>query len=249
MKIILAPAKNMISDSDSLSSISVPTYIDEAGILLNYLKSLNQKELKDLYRASDDIVLENIERLKRTDLSSNLTPAIIAYDGIAFKHMSPGIFTNDEFDYVQKHLRILSGLYGVLKPLDGVRPYRLEMASKIKLKGYKDLYDFWKDKIYKEVCDREEIIINLASKEYSKCIEDYLKPNVRFVNVNFVEDHKGRLVTKATFAKMARGEMVRYMAENQIEDVETIKSFHYLNYRYRDDLSSENNLFFERIKK
>lgn len=249
MKIILAPAKKMISDSDSLSYKSMPVFIKETGILLNYLQSLDFKSLKKLYGASDSIVLENAERIKRIDLNSNLTPAIIAYDGIAFKHMAPGVFDESEFEYIQEHLRILSGFYGVLKPFDGVRPYRLEMGNKIKLKGYKDLYEFWSNKIYKEVVKDQDIVINLASKEYSKCLEDYLDESVKMININFVEEYKDKLVTKATFAKMARGEMVRFMAENKIEDVNGLKAFHYLNYKYRDDLSSENELFFERIKK
>lgn len=235
----------MIKDNDYLIHETMPVFLSETGILLDYLKSLDKKSLKELYKASDLIVDENYKRFKTLDLNNDLTPAIIAYDGIAYKNMAPGVFTSDEFDYLQKHLRIISGFYGVLKPLDGVRPYRLEMANKIKLKGYKDLYDFWKDKIYKEMVQDEDIIINLASKEYSKCIEDYIDKD-KLININFVEETKGKLVTKATFAKMARGLMVRYMAERKIEDIEGLKSFNYLGYKYREDLSNENNLFFER---
>ena len=150
------------------------------------------------------------------------------------------------FDYVQEHLRILSAFYGVLKPMDGVTPYRLEMQSKAKIKGCADLYDFWKDSLYKEVRDESGIIINLASKEYSKCIEKYLEKDDIYITVNFCEKSGERLVTKGTYAKMARGEMVRFMAENSIYDPEEIKKFDRLNYVFRQDLSNDREYVFEK---
>ena len=104
----------------------------------------------------------------------------------------------------------------------------------------------WKDKIYKEV--KDDVIINLASKEYSKCIEDYLESDVRLINIDFVEEYKGKLVTKATYAKMARGEMARYMAENRVEDINMLKSFNRMNYQFKEELSDDSNLVFERKK-
>lgn len=150
------------------------------------------------------------------------------------------------FDYVQEHLRILSAFYGVLKPMDGVTPYRLEMQSKAKINGCADLYDFWKDSLYKEVRDESGIIINLASKEYSKCIEKYLEKDDIYITVNFCEKSGERLVTKGTYAKMARGEMVRFMAENSIYDPEEIKKFDRLNYVFRQDLSNDREYVFEK---
>ena len=220
MKIILAPAKNMQLAEDSPYNLTEPVFINEAEILLNKLKKLNFDELKEVYGASDKIVQDNLERLKISFLDRNLSPAILSYVGIAYKHLSASVFTDEEYEYLNTHLRILSGLYGVLKPFDGIIRYRLEMQSF-------DLYDFWKDKIYKEV--KDDVIINLASKEYSKCIEDYLESDVRLINIDFVEEYKGKLVTKATYAKMARGEMVRYMAENRVEDINMLKSFNRMN--------------------
>lgn len=160
--------------------------------------------------------------------------------------MAPSVFEYDHFDYVQEHLRILSAFYGVLKPMDGVTPYRLEMQSKAKIKGCADLYDFWKDSLYKEVRDESGIIINLASKEYSKCIEKYLEKDDIYITVNFCEKSGERLVTKGTYAKMARGEMVRFMAENSIYDPEEIKKFDRLNYVFRQDLSNDREYVFEK---
>ena len=161
MKIIISPAKRMVFDLDGIDTIGLHKYINEANILREYLKSLNFDQLKNLWEANDKIVLENIERFK-ININGPLTPAVLAYDGIAYKNMAPSVFTYDEWDYIDKHLFILSGLYGVLKPRDGIIPYRLEMQAKIDLSGVKSLYDYWNDLIYKVVSFDDDIIINLT---------------------------------------------------------------------------------------
>jgi cytoplasmic iron level regulating protein YaaA (DUF328/UPF0246 family) len=160
--------------------------------------------------------------------------------------MAPTVFEKGQMDYIQEHLRILSAFYGVLKPMDGITPYRLEMQAKASLEGKRDLYDLWGERIYREVALDSDVIINLASKEYSRCVEKYLKPEDTFITVNFGEVDKGRFVTKATYAKMARGEMVRYMAENKIENPEKIKEFDRLGYVFREDMSDRTSFVFER---
>ena len=145
---------------------------------------------------------------------------------------------------IQQNLRILSGFYGVLKPLDGVTPYRLEMQAKAGIGANKDLYEFWGASLYEEVVDDSHVIVNLASKEYSKCIEKYLKNEDRLITCVFGEIVNGKVVQKGTYAKMARGEMVRYMAENNITEVERIKSFDRLGYEYSEELSTENDFIF-----
>lgn len=112
------------------------------------------------------------------NLEGDLTPAILAYDGIAYKYMAPSVFEDSQFSYIQEHLRMLSAFYGVLKPMDGVRPYRLEMQAKLRVGDYKDLYAYWGDNLYKSIVDESHVIINLASKEYSKCIEKYLNERI-----------------------------------------------------------------------
>ena len=162
--------------------------------------------------------------------------------------LSPAVFESGQFDYVQEHLRILSGFYGVLKPLDGVTPYRLAMQAKVKLGEYKDLYDFWGNRLYEEVRDEDGIFINLASKEYSKCIEKYLTKKDRYITCTFADMANGKLIQKGTYAKMARGEMVRFLAEHQIEEPEEMKHFDRLGYVYRKDLSTEMEYVFEKNK-
>ena len=224
MKIILSPAKKMNCDTDTLDALGLPEFLQETEEILTWLKAKSESELKALWKCNDKILEENMERLERLksqqDLRKNLTPAVIAYDGIAYQYMAPAVFENEQLNYVQEHLRILSAFYGVLKAMDGVVPYRLEMQAKVDVAEGRNLYEFWGDKIYKAVRDESGIIINLASKEYFKCVEKYLRPEDRFITITFVEMAKdkdgkdtGKLVTKGTYAKMARGEMVRFMAD------------------------------------
>ena len=248
MKIILSPAKKMKKDDD-LGFYDLPIFLDKTKEILKCLKSLSKDELKEIWKCNDKIADENIDRLEKMNLEGDLTPAILAYDGIAYKYMAPSVFEDNQFSYIQEHLRMLSAFYGVLKPMDGVRPYRLEMQAKLRVGDYKDLYAYWGDNLYKSIVDESHVIVNLASKEYSKCIEKYLNEDDRYITITFCESVNGKLVTKGTYAKMARGEMVRYMAENNISVVEGIKSFNRLGYVYRDDLSSDDEYVFERISK
>jgi cytoplasmic iron level regulating protein YaaA (DUF328/UPF0246 family) len=189
-----------------------------------------------------------VERLEKMDLKKNLTPALISYEGIAYQYMAPAVFEDGHLEYVQEHLRILSAFYGALKPMDGVTPYRLEMQAKASVGGYKDLYELWGRRLYDEVRGEDGIIINLASKEYSKCIEKYLTEDDTYITCTFCEEVNGKLVQKATYAKMARGEMVRYMAEHNVEEPEQMKSFDRLGYQFREELSTEKEYIFERKK-
>lgn len=246
MKIILSPAKKMNADTDSLAPVGLPAFLDETTKILDWMKSKSKAELKEIWKCNDKIMEQNMERLEHMDLYSRLTPAILAYEGIAFQYMAPAVFENGQIDYVQDHLRILSAFYGVLRPMDGVTPYRLEMQAKADIENAKNLYDYWGSRLYRAVRDESGIIINLASKEYAKCIEKYLSPEDKYLTITFCELSGDKLVTKGTYAKMARGEMVRYMAEKRIEDPVQIREFDRLGYRYREDLSSESEYVFER---
>lgn len=239
MRIIISPAKKMNIDTDTLEYQGLPVFLKETEKILDWMKTQSYGDLQKLWGCNDKIAEQNFKRITEMDLHSRLTPGILSYEGIAFQYMAPAVFENSSINYVQEHLRILSGFYGVLKPVDGVTPYRLEMQAKAGIDGTKNLYDLWGSRLYDEVCDGTGVIINLASKEYSKCIEKYLKAGDRYITVNFCEMSGTKLVTKGTYAKMARGEMVRYMAENQIEDPDDIKNFARLGYVYRDNLSSK----------
>lgn len=247
MKIILSPAKKMNTDLDTLGYTALPEYLPQTEEILQWLQSKSYAELKDLWQCNNKIAEQNYARLKSMNLRKQLTPAILSYEGIAYQYMAPTVFEDKQFDYVQEHLRILSGFYGVLKPMDGVIPYRLEMQAKASIGGYKNLYDLWGSRIYESVRDQDGVIINLASKEYSKCIEKYLTEHDTYITVAFCEVSEGKPVTKGTYAKMARGEMVRYMAEMNIENPAEIKNFDRLGYVYRDNLSTNLKYVFERV--
>ena len=247
MKIILSPAKKMNMVPDRLAPSGLPDFLDQTEEILVWLRDRSYEELKALWKCNDKIVQQNIARLEQMELRSQLTPAVLAYEGIAYQYMAPAVFESGHYDYVQEHLRILSAFYGVLRAMDGVTPYRLEMQANASIGGKKDLYELWGNRLYEAVRDESRVIVNLASKEYSKCIEKYLVPEDRYLTITFCEKSGDKLVTKGTYAKMARGEMVRYMAEHQIEDPVEIRNFDRLGYVFRDDLSSDKEYIFERL--
>ena len=242
MRIIISPAKKMRVDADSLLYRDLPAFLPRTGEIVRVLQSMSDAELKKLWKCNDQIAQLNIHRLQKMDLHNRLTPAVLAYEGIQYQYMAPGVFTEQAFDYIQEHLRILSGFYGILRPFDGVTPYRLEMQAKLRVGEWKDLYAYWGDSLARKLFSETDSIVNLASKEYSVCVSKYLPANVRFITCVFGEEKNGKVVEKGTMCKMARGEMVRFMAENQITDPEKIKSFDRLNYRF-DPVRSDDNLF------
>ena len=246
MRIILSPAKKMQHDENGLAYRDLPVFLSDAEKIKASLKEKSFSELKALWACNDKIAEQNIERLSSMDLREQLSPAILSYDGIAYQYMAPTVFETEMLRYVQEHLRILSGFYGILKPMDGVTAYRLEMQAKLELCGAKNLYDYWGDRLYRELRDSSGIIVNLASKEYSKCIEKYLQPGDRYISCNFYEEAQGKLVQKGVYCKMTRGEMVRFMAENRIEEPEEIKQFSVMGYRFSEELSSEKEYVYVR---
>lgn len=249
MKIILSPAKKMNVRPDILDYLDLPEYLPQTKQVLSWLQPKSHDSLKKLWGCNDKIAAQNFERLEHMDLYKNLTPAILSYEGIAFQYMAPAVFEYQQLAYVQKHLRILSAFYGVLKPMDGVTPYRLEMQAKASIGGKRDLYDFWGGRLYEAVRDTDGIIINLASKEYSKCIEKYLAPEDTYITCVFGEWADGKIVQKGTYAKMARGEMVRFMADKKVKTPDDIKEFNRLNYVYREDLSTRQEYVFVKVCK
>ena len=244
MKIIISPAKKMNIDTDTLEIRGFPVYLSEGEYLRDYLRSLTYDELKTMWKCNDQIATLNYERLQNMDFRKNLTPALLAYDGIQYQYMAPAVLENDHWKYVQEHVCIISGMYGVVHPLDGITPYRLEMQSKLKLPGVKNLYDFWGIKIYQEVAKDTDVIVNLASKEYSKCIEKELDGKIKYITCIFGEYKDDKVIEKGVHVKMARGEMVRFMAENNIKSPEQMKNFTRLDYRFSEKESTETRYVF-----
>ena len=243
MRVLFAPAKRMRTDNDVISHQTLPVFLNDAERLRDWLRGLSREELRKLWQCNDAILKQNIERLSCMDLRSNLTPAILAYEGIAYQYMAPGVFEDNAFIWVQNHLRILSGFYGVLRPMDGVTPHRLEMRAKVTLQG-KNLYAFWNRKLYEEILDESGVFLNLASTEYSQCVETWHMPKDRFITCVFGELCQGKVIQKGVHVKMARGRMVRLMAEHDVREPEEIQNFDVLGYRYDIEHSNRQTYVF-----
>lgn len=250
LKIIVSPAKKMNMIDEYNCEITSPVFMEYTKHLHSILKDMPREMLKSLWQCSDKLTDQNYDRLQTYSLENNRTPALLAYEGIQYQYMAPHIFTDSQWDYAAEHLRILSGFYGILKPTDGVIPYRLEMQARLKTEHTKDLYGFWEDRLYTElVQDDNTQLLNLASAEYSKAVLPYIKPPVTYVSCTFGEEIDGKIKVKGTQAKIARGEMVRWMAEHQVEKIEDICGFHRLNYRFQPDYSSETEYVFLKLQK
>ncbi|MCR2026072.1 peroxide stress protein YaaA [Anaerotruncus colihominis] len=232
MRIIISPAKKMHVDTDSLPPESLPQFLPEARRLLSALRAMPEPALQALWNCNDAIAALNVDRLRHMDLERDLTPAILSYEGIQYQYMAPGVFETGQFEFIQEHLRILSGFYGLLRPFDGVVPYRLEMQARLAVDGHRDLYAFWGDKLALALARETDWVLNLASKEYSRAVQAHLPGPVRLVNCVFGEAVNGKVVEKGTLCKMARGQMVRFIAEHAIMQPEGLKDFCDLGYRF-----------------
>ena len=246
MRLIISPAKKMRVDTDSFPCLEQPQFLPQTQRLLDQLRQLSPQQLKSLWKCSAQIAALNQERLAHMDLRRGLTPALLAYEGIQYRCMAPGVFTAGALRYVQERLRILSGFYGLLRPFDGVTPYRLEMRAKLAVDGARDLYGFWGDRLARQLAAETDWVLNLASREYSLAVSPHLPPSVRLVTCVFGEVQRGKVVEKGTLCKMARGEMVRYMAEGQLTGPEAVRGFDRLGYRYAPGLSGGDTLVFLR---
>lgn len=185
MQILFSPAKKMRRDADTLPPAGLPRYLEQADRLRAYLKELPYEELKRLLACNDAIAQLNYRRYQTMDLRRDLTPAILAYDGIAYQYMAPQVFERAWFDYIQARVFVLSGLYGILRPLDGVVPYRLEMQTKLRTEFCRDLYDYWGTGWPARCANRTTWWVDLASGEYGRAVRRCLPKGVRLVECIF----------------------------------------------------------------
>ena len=244
MRMIISPAKKMNVDTDSFAVEALPQFLADTERLKEAMQAMSDRELQALWKCNDAIAKLNVERLRDMDLRQNLTPAILSYEGIQYQYMAPGVMEAGQLEYLREHLRILSGFYGLLRPFDGVTPYRLEMQAKLSVDGAKDLYTFWGRRLAEQLAAGTGCVLNLASKEYSRAVEPHLPPSVRFLTCTFGEWKDGKVIEKGTMCKMARGQMVRWLAENHIEKAEDIREFSDLEYRFEPELSDKDHFVF-----
>lgn len=251
MKIIISPARRMTIDTDSLPYHDLPEFLPETRRILEYMKGLTYDQCHQLWwNCSEKIASTNYRWLHQLDLEKQLTPAVLAFTGLQYQYMLPDVFTDHAFDYVQEHLRILSGFYGLLKPLDGIVPYRLGMGDRAHVDQTKNLYEFWGDKLANSLYDSpHEWVLNLASKEYAKAIIRHLGSDLQMVTCIFGQvKADGKVRQATTHAKMARGLMVRYLAENNYTKLDEVKQFHDDHFEFDQERSSEQELVFIRRK-
>lgn len=252
MLIILSPSKTQ--DFSSLGSnivYSTPRFIQQTMHLVKALKARTAEELAELMEISKKLALLNWQRYQQFSDSftkDNAKQAIFAFKGDVYDGLDVNNYSMEDLTYAQQNLRIISGLYGILKPLDLIQPYRLEMGIKLGVNGAKNLYDYWKTTLTQSLAlelQQNPILVNLASNEYSSVI-DFSQLNAKVYNISFKEKKKDEYKIIGLFAKKARGLMASYIIRNQIEHIEHIKLFQEDNYHYAEALSAERELVFVR---
>jgi cytoplasmic iron level regulating protein YaaA (DUF328/UPF0246 family) len=247
MKIIISPAKSLNFEKDlPTSNFSFPVFLDDSKIINENLKKKNPSQLKELMKISDKIAELNWRRnveFNTPFTNSNSRPSLFTFDGDVYNGIDAFSLDDSKINKAQSSLRILSGLYGILKPLDLMQAYRLEMGTKIKIKESKNLYEFWKKKVtdfLNEELSENEIFVNLASNEYSSVI-DKKSLKVKMTSPIFKDFKNGKLKIISFYAKKARGLMTRYILDNDINSVNDLKGFDYAGYCYNEQESLNSN--------
>ena len=252
MKLVLSPAKSLDFETKLPTSKTTEClFLQEAERLNKLLKKKSAKSLSKLMHISDALGQLNYERNQEWEIpftEDNARPAMYAFNGDVYRGLDAYTIDTKKLDKVENTVRILSGLYGLLKPLDLVQPYRLEMGTKMTVGKNKNLYDYWRKKITQALNDEledDELFLNLASNEYFKAI-DTKALKVPVVNIVFKEFKNGNYKIIAIFAKLARGLMTRYIIDTDAKTIEDVKGFNYDNYRFSEELSSKYELVFTR---
>lgn len=246
MKIIVTPAKRIREEVEFFQAESTPALISKTQFLLENIRTLNVQQLQKVLRCSEKIAHEAYWQFQNMDLYQNQVPALFAYQGIQFDHLAAHLFTDEEYTYIRQHIVILSGFYGVLKPFDGIVPYRLELNDPLSFSRYRQLYDYWGRDIYDQLTKDEACILDLGAKQYSTMIQKYLDEKIHYVKCHFKEKKDGQLKEIGVYVKIARGEMIRYLIQNGVDDLERVKEFHLLGYHFDEKLSDQHHFVFVR---
>lgn len=252
---MISPAKKLDFSEETryTQQYTQPRMLDQAEVLVKTLSKYSAKKIGTLMHLSEQLSQLNYERYQTFTppfTPENAKQAMLSFAGDVYQSLETEVYEQEHHDYAQQHVRILSGLYGLLKPLDLIQPYRLEMGTKLKTRRGKDLYAFWKDRIRKlleadlgEVGD--DILVNLASNEYFKSVRPK-DLNARVITPQFKDEKDGQLKMISFFAKQARGSMVDFAIKEQVKEVEQLKDFQGMGYAFREDLSTESEWLFVR---
>jgi len=254
MLITLSPSKGQDFTGAPLSKKHTkPADLKDSELLIKALTKIKSNTLQEMMAISENIATLNVERYKMFTTpfnTKNAKQAIFAFKGDVYSGLQLESFNEDDYAYAQDHLRILSGLYGCLRPMDLIQPYRLEMKTKLKNARGDNLYQFWDDRITKSINkelkkQKEPVLVNLASNEYFKSVKPKLLEG-RLLNINFKETKAGKTRVVAIFAKRARGMMTDYIIRNRVEKPEDLKKFKSAGYKFNKSLSDDKQWTFER---
>lgn len=252
---IISPAKSQDFETPAATTLRTQIAFQEKTTeLVNLMKHYEPEEIAKLMKVSDNLAKTVFHKYLNFDKSqyneSNAKQALFAFTGDVYRSMDPNSLTDNEVEFAQKHLRIISGLYGLLKPTDLIQPYRLEMGVKIKTPQGTSLYDFWREILTQHVNEllsnhTDQSLICLASKEYSQAI-DKKSLKGQWYDIDFKEHKNGQYKNIGIFAKRARGLMARYILDNKVDHPESLKKFNWQNYQFNAELSKPNHYIFTR---
>jgi len=253
MLMVVSPAKKLDYDSPlPTDKYTQPRFLENARELIDELKALEPHQVSSLMGISEPLGELNAQRYQEWHTPftpDNARPCVLAFKGDVYEGMAPQTFSDKDFDFAQEHLRILSGLYGVLRPLDLMQPYRLEMGTKFENRRGKDLYAFWKETItnsLKEELQADDgVLLNLASNEYFKAV-DHKNLNARIITPQFKDWKNGQYKMISFYAKKARGMMAAYVIQNKLTNPEDVQNFDTDGYAFNEELSSGDNWVFTR---
>ena len=262
LQVIISPAKQMRAAQDAFEVLGIPPFAHETAQLHRALLAIERNEgrggLQALWNVSDKLLgpcLDTLHEfepilkdddLDNPDIARNTSPAVMSYHGIQYQSMAPEVMDAEQLAWLQNHLWILSGLYGCIRPFHAVEPYRLEMGAKLAVGGARDLYAFWADKLASVIAPAgsNTTVVNLASVEYAKAVVPHLAADATAITCLFGEGiRNGKPIQRSTASKKARGSMVRWMAENKLEDASGLTAFD-VGYRHAPELSNKNTLVF-----
>jgi cytoplasmic iron level regulating protein YaaA (DUF328/UPF0246 family) len=252
MLIILSPAKKLNEEKQFEDNCTTPIFAEYSEKLIKSVRKYNSKKLGELMKLSPALSDLNVNRYKSWDLdhTNDVNPAALMFNGEVYAGLDAKSFSKSEKERAQNHLRILSGLYGLLKPYDLIHPHRLEMGTKLKTGKNNNLYEFWGDKIVDEVNEitssyKEDVLVNLASNEYFKSVNKK-KLNATVITPVFKDFNNGDYKTVMVYAKKARGFMASYIIKNKIDKVDDLIGFDTEGYCYNKDASTESEMVFYR---
>ncbi len=253
MLTLISPAKSLDFDTVINHDYTLPRFKKQPLELIEVLRKKSESDIQSLMGLSENLAVLNVERyhaFKKSHTLNNSKQALFTFNGTVYQGLEPESLSNDEVAYAQEHLRMLSGLYGLLRPLDLIQAHRLEMGTKLAFGDCKTLYDFWGEQITKRINldlkdNHNKTIINLASQEYFKSVNRKLIKG-KIIDIDFKDLKNGEYKVLSFFAKKARGTMSRYIIQNKIEQVEGLKKYNVDGYYFDDEGSSEGRFLFKR---